>query len=160
VCLQTGGESMKIIINENHSFEETEIVINCRQTDEQILRICAGLRAFDKKITGFHDEQTFLLKPVDILYIETIDRKTFLYTANQVYETALKLYELEELLVTADFFRASKSSIINFGKIKSLRADFGGRMLATMDNGEIVTISRQYAIVIRQKLDIIKEGSL
>jgi len=147
---------MKIIIHENSSLDETEIIINCRQANEQILRICAGLRMFDKKVTGFQNEQTFLLNAPDILYIETVDRKTFLYTKDQVYETPLKLYELEERLAGDDFIRATKSSILNFGTVVSLRGDFGGKMLCTLENGEVITVSRQYAALIKQKLEITK----
>ena len=147
---------MKIIINENSNIEETEIIINCRQTDEQILRICAGLRMFDKKITGLFNEQIYLLNASDILYVDTVDRKTFIYTTGQVYETPLKLYEIEERLATDDFVRASKSCVLNFGKVESLRGDFGGRMLCTLENGETIIVSRQYATVIKQKLGFTK----
>ena len=148
------GKYMKIIINENAGIDETEIIINCRQTDEQILRICAGLRIFDKKVTGMINGQIFLLNLSDILYIETVDRKTFLYSAGQVYETPLKLYELEERLTGEDFIRATKSSIVNFNKVKSLRGDFGGRLLCTLENGEIVAVNRQYTAAIKQKLGL------
>ena len=143
---------MKITINEDINNEETEVIINCRQMDEQILRICAGLRVYDKKVTGILDDQTFLLNSCDILYIETVDRKTFLYTTDEVYETPLKLYEIEERLAGEDFIRASKSCVLNFGKVKSLRGDFGGRLLCTLENDETVTVSRQYAGIIKQKL--------
>ena len=145
---------MKIIINENPTLDDTEIIINCRQTDEQIMRILAGLRMYDKKITGFLNEQTHLLGISEILYIESVDRKTFLYTENEVYETPLRLYELEDRLSGDDFIRATKSSIINFGKVKSLRSDFGGKMLCTLENGEVVTVSRQYTNTIKQKLGL------
>jgi len=151
---------MKIIIHEDKNIDETEIIINCRQTDEQILRILAGLRMYDQKVTGFQDDQTFLLNAADIFYIETVDRKTFLYTDSQVYETPLKLYELEERLAGDDFIRVTKSCVLNFGKVKSLRGDFGGRLLCTLENGETVTVSRQYAVVIKNKLGITKGESL
>jgi len=147
---------MKIVINENSNIDETEIIINCRKTDEQILRICAGLRMFDKKVTGLLNEQVFLLSISDILYIETVDRKTFLYTTSQVYETPLKLYEFEERLAGEDFIRITKSSILNFSKVKSLRGDFGGRLLCTLENGELVTVNRQYTTTIKQKLGLVK----
>lgn len=150
---------MKIIVNENESIDETEIIINCRQKDEQILRICAGLRMFDKKVTGMYKGQTFILNSADILYIETVDRKTFLYSADRVCETSFKLYELEAQLAGEDFIRASKSCILNFGKVKSLRGDFGGRLLCTLENGEVVSVSRQYAAVIKRKLGIMKGES-
>ena len=147
---------MKITINENANLNETEIIINCRQVDEEIMRICAGLRVFDKKVTGLHNGQTFILSTSDILYAETVDRRTFLYTAGGVYETPLKLYELEERLAGEDFIRAGKSCVLNFAKVKSLRGDFGGRMLCTLENGEMIAVSRQYAVAIKQKLGITK----
>ena len=143
---------MKIRIEEQRHIEETQVTITCRQMDEQILRMVASLRAFDKKITGLKDGQTFLLAPSDILYCDTADRRTFLYTAQEVYETPLKLYELLERLSQEEFLRASKSSIINFSKIQSLRPDFSGRLIATMENGEQLTISRQFTPDIRKKL--------
>ena len=33
-----------------------------------------------------------------MLYIESVDKRTFLYTEESVYETPLRLYELEERL--------------------------------------------------------------
>lgn len=145
---------MKLSIQEGPEFGETEVVIRCRQTDAQILRMLASLRVFDQKITGYREGQTFLLDAGKILYIDTVDKKTFLYTAGEVYETPLRLYELEERLAACDFFRASKSAVVNFNEIQSLRPDFGGRMQLTMTNGEVLFASRQYVPVIKQKLGL------
>jgi len=147
---------MKITINEHSKNTETEIIINCRQKDEHIIRIIAGLNMLGKKITGSHNSKTFIINVSDIMYVETVDRKTFIYTAKQVYETPLKLYELEERLAGEDFIRITKSCVLNFSKVKNLRMDFGGRMICTLENNEKITVSRQYAIAIRQKLDVLK----
>ncbi len=145
---------MKIVIHEDTNTEETEITIRCRAVDDTILRILAGLRALDQKVTGLYNDQTFLLNPQDILYIDTVDRKTFLYTAERVYETPLRLYELEERLACDDFIRASKSSLMNFGRVISLRGELGGRMRCILEGGEAVIVSRQYVPAIKQKLGI------
>lgn len=42
-----------------------------------------------------------------MLYIDTVDKRTFLYATDNVYETILKLHELEGQLEDSDFFRAS-----------------------------------------------------
>lgn len=143
---------MKIRIEEQSGLAETEIIIQCSRTDEQVLKMLAVLRVFDRKLTGTRNGQTFILDAGEILYIDTVDKKTFLYTANDVFETPLRLYELESQLADRDFFRASKSTILNFNHIRSLLPEFGGRMQATMTNGEIVFISRQYVPYLRQKL--------
>ena len=120
---------MKIHINENPLLSETEITINCQKTDESIVNIISLLKIFNKKITGIKEGEMFILDVQKILYIDTVDKKTFFYTSKDIYETPLKLYELEEKLIESDFFRASKSTIINFKQIKSLRPEFGGKML-------------------------------
>lgn len=145
---------MRISIEEGEQYTETEILIRCRKTDPELARIISLLQAYDRKLTGVKEGQTFLLEAADVLYIDTADKKTFLYTAKEVYETPLRLYELEERLAAGDFFRASKSSIVNFNGIRSLRPDFGGRMVATMVNGEQLVISRQYVPYVKQKLGL------
>ena len=93
---------MKIQINENQELQETEVIINCRETTPQILKVIALLRASDKKITGMREGRTYILEASKILYIDTVDKKTFFYTSKEVYETPLRLYELEERLILGD----------------------------------------------------------
>lgn len=145
---------MKIQVNESSAHEEIEIVINCKSVNKDIEKVMAMLRVLDLKLTGMKDRETYILEASKILYIDTVDKKTFFYTEKEVYETPLKLYELEEQLVTSDFFRASKSCIINFNQIKALKPDIDGRLLVTMNNGERLMVSRQYALTIKQKLGV------
>lgn len=143
---------MKIRIEEDAAAQEMEITIRCRRTDDSVIRLLEMLRAGDKKLTGHLGNQTYILDAGAVLYIDTVEKRTFLYTKDAVYETPLKLYELEERLESADFFRASKSSIINFNQIQSLKPEFGGTMQVTMSNGEKLMVSRQYARIIKEKL--------
>ncbi|MDO4545716.1 MAG: LytTR family DNA-binding domain-containing protein [Bacillota bacterium] len=143
---------MKITLNQDPAFEDTEVIINCPAADEDILRIVALLRIFQQKLTGVKDGQTHLIDLKELLYIESVDKKTFFYTAESVYESPLRLYELEERLAGTDFFRASKSTIVNFLKIRSLCPEMGGRMILTMENGERLYVSRQYAVTLKEKL--------
>lgn len=151
---------MKITLNQDPSFPETEVIINCPRTDEDILRLVAMLRVYQKKLVGVKDGERHLLDVKDILYIDTADKKTFLYTEKAVYESALKLYELEDALRELDFLRAGRSVIVNFRKIKSIRPELGGRMLVTMDNAEQVYVSRQYAGELKEKLREVERSIL
>jgi len=142
---------VKITIQKNEHQDETEIVIHCRKADNQVLRVVAALSSLDKKLTGTKDGRTFVLDPANILYFDSVDKKTFVYTESEVLEISLRLYELEERL-PHDFFRASKSAIINISKIKSILPDFGGRMEVTLITGEKLMVSRQYAHDLKMKL--------
>ena len=143
---------MKITLNQDPSFPETEVIINCPQADEDILRLVAMLRIHQKKLVGVLNGEQHLLDVKDILYIDTADKRAFLYTGTAVYESALRLYELEDGLRELDFLRAGRSAIVNFRRIKSIRPELGGRLVVTMDNGEQVYVSRQYACEMKEKL--------
>ncbi|MCL2285053.1 MAG: LytTR family transcriptional regulator [Firmicutes bacterium] len=145
---------MKININISSSYNETEITINSAAMDEELEKVIAALRALDFKLTGTKNSQTFILDASQILYADTVDKKTFLYTKTDVYETNLRLYELEAYLSKNDFFRAGKSIIINFNKIRSLKADIAGRIIVVMENGEKQVVSKQYASFIKEKLGL------
>lgn len=143
---------MKITLNQDPSFPETEVIINCPHADEDILRLVAMLRIHQRKLVGTLNGEQHLLDVKDILYIDTADKRTFLYTEKTVYESALRLYELEDSLRELDFLRAGRSAIVNFRRIKSIRPELGGRLVVTMDNGEQVYVSRQYAGEMKEKL--------
>ena len=106
---------MKILLNQDPSCPETEVIINCPQADEDILRLVALLRVFQKKLVGIRD---------------------------------------------GELLRVGRSCIINFRHVRSVRPELGGRWLVTMDNGEQVGVSRQYAGELNAKLREIERSLL
>ena len=111
---------MKITVHTDTDEKETHIHVTCPEMTPEIERILSMLHMLNKQLAGYKAGEMYLIEAVDVLYIDTADKKTFLYTKSEVYETDLKLYELEEQLEDADFFRANKSCIINFRHIASL----------------------------------------
>jgi two-component system response regulator LytT len=145
---------MRITIDERPGATGIEVTIVCGKTDRQVLDIVARLRMFDRKVTGSMDGSTHVVNAEDILYVESVDKRTFFYTAEGVYETPLRLYEMEERLEGCDFLRVAKGCVVNFRRIAALRPDLNGRIIATMDNDEQVVISRQYASDVKHKLGL------
>ncbi len=145
---------MKIIIDEQKAAQYIEVTIVCARADRRILEMVARLRMFDRKVTGTADGRTRILSAEDILFIESVDKRTFIYTADEVLETSLRLYEMEERLADCDFLRIAKGCIVNFRAITALEPNINGRIIATLENKERVTISRQYAPVVKSKLGL------
>ena len=145
---------MSISIEEGSDSNDIEATIRCGKADRRVLDIIAKLRMLDRKVTGFDDEGTHIVAAGDVLYVESVDRRTFFYTKDGVYETSLRLYELADELGEGDFVRASKSAVVNLSKVVILRPEANGRLLATLENGERLTVSRQYTPVVKEKLGI------
>ena len=146
---------MRIEIIEDPSLAEVTVTLQCPALDSPTARLIASLRAFEQRLTGVREGRTFLLDAADILYADTADKKVFLYTTGAVYETPLRLYELEERLCPGSFLRAGKSALVNFDQIQSLRPEFGGRLELTLKNGERLLVNRQYVPGFKQKLGLL-----
>lgn len=148
---------MLLKLLENKKIEETQVTVEYREKDEPVQKLIAFVEHLEESahgLVGCLDGERYPLKSEDILYMEAMERKTFCYTADRVYELEEKLYELEEKYNYLDFMRISKSYIINLQRIRALKPDFGGKILATMDNGEKLYISRQYAPILKEKLGL------
>ncbi|MCL2841919.1 MAG: LytTR family transcriptional regulator DNA-binding domain-containing protein [Oscillospiraceae bacterium] len=135
-------------------FPDTAVIIQCREVTDEVRKLEALCLGSSQTLSCTKNYKTHLIDRREVLYIESVDKQCFLYTANEMYETNLKLYELEEMLDTAGFFRCAKSQIINIAKIKSLCPDFGGRIEAEMESGEKIIISRQYAKSFKERVGI------
>ena len=145
---------MKISINIDASLNDTEIQIRCPQLTPETERLIAAIRMLDSKMTVIKDGEAFILEIADIAYIETVDRKTFVYTASECYETKLRLHETEERLCGIGFLRVSKSCLVNLKHIRSIRAELNRRLRLTLENGEQLIVSRQYADEIKARLEV------
>ena len=130
---------LKIEINVNEGYRDTEIKISCARLTPEIEKILATLRMLNRQLTAYREGETYLLDVSEVIYAESIDRKTFVYTGKEVYESGFKLYELEQQLEECGFFRANKSCVVQLRCIRSLKMDLNRKIRATLENGEQIT---------------------
>ena len=99
------------------------------------------------------DGKTLMCRTDQIYYIESVDKRTFVYTKAGCYETKHRLYELQEIM-DSRFFRCAKAMIINIRKIRAVKSELNGRMRAELLNGEQIIISRGYVKELKEKLGV------
>lgn len=119
---------MKVTIQECSAEEEEEVIIRCRGIDERISRLLKALQSDQEKLTVFDGEKMHQVQLRDICYFEAVDNRVFAYLDTKVFEIHSKLYELEQQYGNADFFRVSKSVIVNLSKVDHFSPMFQGRM--------------------------------
>jgi len=102
------------------------------------------------KCAGDNTEQ--MINILDIYYIESVDKKTFVYLENAVYRTDFRLYQLKDKLRAYGFVQINKSCILNISALDSIRPLFNSRMEATLKNGEKVQINRNYLNEVKKAL--------
>ena len=135
------------------SEKETEYIeIGCHKIDDRVNEIVQLVKQRQGSIDAFKDEKIYKILIADILYVESVDDRTFIYLAEECYESRKRLYEFESVLPTRQFARISKAVIVNLMKISYIKPALNGRFLCRLKNGEQVIISRRYVPDIKEKL--------
>ena len=145
---------MKITINIDPSLKDTEIVVNCAALTPETESIISALRIMDSQMPVMKDGESFILDIAKIVYIETVERKTFVYTEHDCFESRLKLYETEERLCGSGFLRISKSCLVQLRYIRSIKAELNRKLRLTLETGEKMIVSRQYADELKKRLGV------
>ena len=133
-----------------HIKETLSVVIQCNKIDDEVMRLKSHIESFDNKLYAQKDGTQFWVNLSEVLYFESVDNHTFLYTQEDVME----INQLEEILSDKDFVRISKSLIVNINKIRSLKPELNRTILVTLCNGELLYISRKYVPFVRKLLSI------
>ncbi len=132
---------------------EAELVdIRCHEETDSVREIASFVRSRQCQLSGALDGRQYNIPVSEIMYIESVDNRTFIYTVQKVYESRQRIYELEENLKPKHFLRISKASLVNLMKISSVKPALGGRFSALLSNGEEIIISRKYVSELKKVL--------
>jgi len=72
---------------------------------------------------------------VDILFIESSNRRSLVHTDSEVYSTTMTIDALEKLLPSPRFLRSHRSYVVNLDRVDEVSDDF------IMDNGTVAYIT-------------------
>ncbi len=75
---------MKITIETDTNIQETEVKIRCNSITPNIEKIISTLNVFEKRLTVKKDNEIFFINISEVIYIDTVDKKTFVYTRDNV----------------------------------------------------------------------------
>ena len=147
---------MRIIIQDPPTGGEETITISVKSITEKITRAINLLKSPDDLTVFRADDhaQSLMLPVANVFYVESVDLKTFVYAEKAVYRSRLKLYEIEDILISGDFLRISKQIIVNVRKIRNVAPSGDGKFAANLINGETVIISRQYVPALKERFGL------
>ena len=142
---------MKIDIKQITEGEES-VVIRYRKLTPSINKILTVLSGDDNRLRGKTDDGEVFFTPDEILYLESVDDKVFVYTLDKIIriDGTLNSFMIEQ--ANDSFFRCSKSMVINTLRVTALKSLSSNRIDATMEGGEHIIISRRYASDFRKLL--------
>ncbi len=143
---------MKLRLHQRQEPEETEIDIAYSRMTNRLSKMVGYIRQYTYMIEAFWNGKSFLIPLDEILYFDTTDRKTFLYTNKQVYECRKALIEVENELSNTTVIRISKETLLNTTALVNVRPYPNHRLMAELSNGENLIISRKYISILQNRL--------
>ncbi len=146
---------MKICV-EHGEFSENEIVLRCRELDDEMMEVLALLRERSAKIACFKDGEIHFVLPGEIFYAEAVDGKTFLYTSESVLETHQSLSALLSRHEEAGLLRIGKSQLCNLYHVEKLKSLPNSRIEITLKNNERLIVSRHFVHSMKERLGILE----
>lgn len=144
---------MIVKLEKDISQKEIEVLIRYAEKTRMVERLQELIESVDKTVKCRIDTGEIWIKASDIYYIESVDKRTFVYGDKAVYRTELRLYQLTEELMSAGFVRVSKSCLLNINMLQSMKPLMNSRLEATLANGEKINVTRKYIPEIRKKLE-------
>ena len=149
------GRDMKIRIEVDEEREEEEVLIRCREINEEIIQLEKSLRRAEKEFQNillYRDKTEYYYPVRRIYFFETEGDAVYAHTEKESFLTEMKLYELEEFLPES-FVRISKSTIVNMRYIYSITRNVtASSEVKLMGTHKQVFVSRNYYKQLREKL--------
>ena len=145
---------MKLSVQEDESLHDIEVSILCPKVDHRVRRIIEATEIENMKLAGMSEGYLCMVGVNEVLYAETVDSSTFLYTPDKVLESGLSLAELESYLESTEFVRATRQMLINLAHVQGLRPYLNARLELMLDNGERVIASRQFSPAIKKRIGL------
>ena len=144
---------MKLTARKDITLDDDYVDVRYRELTPsiyQIFQLCENTSAV---LLCEKDDTTYKVDVNDILYIETVDRKSYVYTNDEVLFSPTPLSQLEEELTGKHFVRISRVMIVNIFKIRTISSRLNYRLTAEMSNGEKVLISRHYRSALEEAVN-------
>lgn len=135
---------MKLIKTKENGLKENYLELHYDKLDEETMSAIASIDIAFSHIEGTCDDMRVTVPVSDVLYFESVDRKTFAYTDSMTVEFRKPLRELLDSFGSIGFIRISKSAIVNVYKIDHLQGDMNMRVIIFLKNEEKLIMNRSY----------------
>lgn len=142
---------MKLQVIQSPTVKETKLTIECQSMTHNLKRIIMLIRNMEAFVPGYQEKSCFKIPVDSVLYIESVENRTFLYTSSDTFDSRQRLYELEKQQADLDFIRISKNTIVNLHQIEQVKSIGISKLELVLVNKERLTVNRNYLYNFKQK---------
>ena len=135
---------MRFIKTKENGLKENYLELHYDEIDDETKEYISRIDRNLAHIEGTCDNNRVTVPLSDVMYFESVDRRTFAYTDSRTIEFRDTLRDLLERFGDIGFVRVSKSTVVNVYKIDHLQGDLNMRVIIFLKNGEKLIMNRGY----------------
>lgn len=132
VFITGDGSQFKKAVKELHCYDFIDKPFKDQEVNHVIREILGGLKGKQESEHTQPDTMIFSFKHIQysvdvhkIIFVESVRKKCFIHTYNEIYQVYMKISDMEEKLSKHDFFRSHRSYLINPRYIKQINKKTG-----------------------------------
>ena len=146
---------MRVKLEIQEQYKEMEIHVCYHQKDEQVEQTMRQIsELLEERIQVSDGRDIHLLTLGEIIRCYTEGQKVLVQTPGGVFQSGLKLYELEEKLLPGDFVRISRSELVNIHCIRQLDMNLIGTIRVILSDGTETYTSRRCIPMLKEALGL------
>ncbi len=147
---------MKLRLFQDDKLKEEHVDVHYRRMTpiiEKVIGIIEGIN-INLHLYGKTDKnEQILIRISDIYYFEYVDKRTFAYLKEEIYQVGESLAKLEMDLAGEGFVRINKSNVVNIEHVQAIKPEVNMRVKAIMENKECLIINRSYRTSFKRYLE-------
>ena len=120
------------------------VIVEYPEYDQTVDRLITKIKNMSISFTGKSDGKSVSIDLFDIYYIESVDRKIFLYSKDNVYRYDGSMSDIEPATADTDIVRISRTCLMNVTHLSEIMQMKNSHLEAVLDNGEKLIVSRKY----------------
>lgn len=153
---------MKLKLITNPTLSEPEVTIASAPKDKEAERIAQALQGIGNTLFAYRERSGTSKERVaisDICSLEAADEETLLHMADgRTLFAAQRLSALEGELPNRSFVRISRQSIANLDQARTIRPEFGSRLVLGLADGTEVLVTRSHVAEVKERIGIPQKG--
>jgi hypothetical protein len=135
-----------VITNDKEQVEDDKIniVFNQNQVSKVARILDLIVKGESLYVIGTNEFGQKSVESRNFYYFIVEDEEVYGVLHNTRLLVKMKLYEIEELLMSKDFIRVSKYCLVNIGKIDYIKPALNSKLDLLLKNKEIIEVNRAY----------------
>ena len=144
ICAEGMSKKMKLTARKDATLDNDYVDVRYRELTPEIHKIFQICENIGSIFLCEKNGSEYRVDANDVLYVEWVDSRCFIYTKDDVFTMPIPLKQLEEALEGRNFARISRNVLVNVYKVQSVSNGLNFRLTIEMTNGEKIVVNRTY----------------